>query len=383
MIRIRFLPLVVKQIMRRPTRSFLTVAGVTIAMFLFVTIQTLQMAVREATRVTAKDTKLVVYRENRFCPATSRLPEYYQGRILKVPGVAGAIPVKVVVSNCASGLDVITFRGVPDEELPAFSGKWRVLDGSLDDWRKRSDAALVGGRLAQRRGFTVGQSFDAAGVTVTVAGIIESTEPQDQNVAYVHLNFLQLATRQGGLGVVTQFDVTVSDPTQLEKTAKLIDEEFRTEAEPTQTRPEKAFVAQAGSDIVEIVAFTRYLAWGCVFAVLALIANTNVLAVQDRIKEHAVLQTLGYRGGLIARLVTIESICIGVAGGVAGAMISMVLLTYGNLTLSTEGVGVDVTTRWPVFAAGLVLSSGVGLLAALVPAWQASRRQIAQSFRAV
>jgi hypothetical protein len=36
---------------------------------------------------------------------------------------------------------------------------------------------------------------------VTVAGIIRSPEAQDQNVAYVHLDFLQqAATKGGGLG---------------------------------------------------------------------------------------------------------------------------------------------------------------------------------------
>src|SRR5204863_566435 len=133
---------------------------------------------------------------------------------------------------------------------------------------------------AERRRFRTGQSFAASGVTVTVAGVIRSHEPQDQNVAYVHLDFLQRAAARGGLGIVTQFNVKVKDPSLLDSVAKEIDEEFRHEAEPTQTRPERAFVAQAGSDIVEIVGFTRYLGWGCLAAVLALVANAIVLSVQ-------------------------------------------------------------------------------------------------------
>src|SRR5262245_32408135 len=118
MIGMRFIPVVLKQIRRNRTRSLLTVIGVTIAMFLFMTVQTIQMAVHEATSVTAADTTLVVYRENRFCPATSRLPEYYGDRIAKVPGVSSVTPIKVVVTNCAASLDVITFRGIPEEHLP-------------------------------------------------------------------------------------------------------------------------------------------------------------------------------------------------------------------------------------------------------------------------
>ena len=67
-----------------------------------------------------------------------------------------------------------------------------LLDGSIDQWRDRTDSALLGETLAKRRGLKVGERFDAAGVTVYVAGIVRSQEPQDQNVGYVHLDYLEL-----------------------------------------------------------------------------------------------------------------------------------------------------------------------------------------------
>lgn len=383
MISPRFMPVVFKQLWRHPTRSMLTVAGVGVSMFLFIAVQTLQRGVRNATAVTAADTTLVVYRENRFCPATSRLPESYTRRIEKIPGVTGAIPIKIVVNNCGASLDVITFRGIPPENLASMSSKWTIVDGSVDEWGKRSDAALVGERLANRRGFKVGQSFDSSGVTVTVAGIVRSSEPQDQNVAYVHLPFLQQAASKGGLGTVTQFTVRVDDPSKLESVSKAIDDEFRADAEPTQTRPEKAFVAQAASDIVEIVGFTQYLGWACLAAVLALVANAIVLSVQDRVKEHAVLQTLGFRSSLIARLIISEGVLIGVIGGVLGTAAAIAVVKHGQFTLSNEGFSISVSSDWSTAALGLTISALVGIVAGLVPAWQAGRREIAHCFRAV
>lgn len=383
MIAPRFIPVVIKQVWRHRTRSILTIAGVAVAMFLFIAVQTLQRGVQNATATTAADTTLVVYRENRFCPATSRLPESYLRRIENLPGVVSAVPIKIVVNNCGASLDVITFRGVPPEHLPTMASKWQMIDGSLDAWSKRSDAALVGERLANRRGFRVGQSFDSSGVTVTVAGIVRSSEPQDQNVAYVHLPFLQQAATKGGLGTVTQFTVRVADPARLEQVAKAIDDEFRTDAEPTQTRPEKAFVAQAASDIVDIVGFTQYLGWACLAAVLALVANAIVLSVQDRVKEHAVLQTLGFRSGLIARLIITEGVLIGVIGGIVGTAAAVAVVKYGQFTLSNEGFSISVSSDWRIVVLGLAISALVGIVAGLVPAWQASRREIAHCFRAV
>lgn len=387
MISPRFMPVIIKQLARHRVRTALTVAGVGVAMFLFVAVQALQQGVASATQSAAGDTTLVVYRENRFCPATSRLPQFYVDRIEKIPGVVSAVPVKVVVNNCRASLDVITFRGVPSEDVAGANGwgsKWMMVSGSIADWEKRSDAALVGESLAQRRGFKVGESFDSSGVTVTVAGIIRSDEAQDQNVAYVHLDFLQQAAgKGGGLGSVTQFTVRVDNPKDLERISAAIDEQFRAEAEPTSTRPEKAFVAQAGADIVEIVKFTQWLGWGCLAAVLALVANAIVLSVQDRIKEHAVLQTLGYRSSLIARMIVTEGMLIGIIGGAIGTAGALALVRFGHFSLSQEGLSITVAASWSVLAIGLAISASVGVVAGLVPAMRAGRREIAACFRAV
>ena len=87
MIAPKFMPVVFKQLWRHRVRSVLTLSGVAIAMFLFIAVQTLQEGVRQSTQAAAGDTTLVVYRENRFCPAASRLPQFYTDRIEKIPGV--------------------------------------------------------------------------------------------------------------------------------------------------------------------------------------------------------------------------------------------------------------------------------------------------------
>src|SRR3954466_12363626 len=156
MLKAKFLPLVWKQVIRHRTRTLLTVAGVAMAMFLFTAVQAMQAGVREATQTTAKDTTLVVYRQNRFCPATSRLPEYYGDRIARLPHVADVVPMKIVVNNCRPSLDVVTFRGVPEDAFASrYVKKFQLLSGSVDDWKNRTDAALLGETLASRRGLKV------------------------------------------------------------------------------------------------------------------------------------------------------------------------------------------------------------------------------------
>jgi putative ABC transport system permease protein len=384
MLALKYIPLVLKQVVRHRTRTVLTLLGVATAMFMFSAVQAMQKGVEEATHTTAADTTLVVYRENRFCPATSRLPEYYLERIKGIDGVASAVPIKIEVTNCRASLDVVTFRGVPPDLFVAeYAPGLQVVSGSVSDWSKRTDAVLLGEALAKRRGLNVGDRFDALGINVYVAGVIRSEEPQDLNVAYAHLPFLQRSTGAKKLGIVTQFNVKVTDPSKLEGVAAAIDAEFHKDSEPTHTSPEKAFVGRAAADVVEIVGFTRWLGWGCLAAVLALVGNAIVLSVQDRVREHAVLQTLGFTGGLIARLIVAEGALLGLLGGTLGTIAALLLVRYGNYSLSTEGLSIHARMGGGVLVTGLVMSAALGILAGLVPAWQASRREITASFRAV
>jgi putative ABC transport system permease protein len=380
----KFIPLVVKQVIRHRTRSALTIASVCVAMFLFCGVQAMQKGAEAVTMDAANDNTLIVYRKDRYCPFTSRMPESYIQRIAATPGVASVLPMKISLSNCRTSLDVVTFRGVPPEQFLALHGNAiQIKSGSFEEWKKRSDATLLGETLASRRGLKVGDRFDAAGVTAYVAGIIHSDEPQHDNVAYAHLSFLQFASGSKSGGFVTQFNVKVTDATRIEEVASAIDAKFAADQEPTHTRSEKAFVAQAAADVLEIVGFTKWLGWACLAAVLALVANAVIMAVHQRIREHAVLQTLGFNSPLVAALIVGEGLVVSLAGGILGTGISLFVLWYGSFNVSVEGLSVPVQYGPGLILTGLAVSIALGVLAGLFPAWQASRRDIVTCLRAM
>ena len=99
----RFIPFVTKHIVRHRIRSLLTIGGVATAMFLFCAVRAMQDGVHEATTANAGETSLIVYRENRYCPFSSKLPQDYSRKIEKIPGVESAIPMKILVGNCRQG----------------------------------------------------------------------------------------------------------------------------------------------------------------------------------------------------------------------------------------------------------------------------------------
>ncbi|MDQ8203827.1 ABC transporter permease [Pelagicoccus sp. SDUM812003] len=372
--------LALKQLMRNRLRSILTVLGVAIGMFLYAAVETMQTSLKSVTQSSPDDNTLVVYRENRFCPSTSRLPEHYQSEIERIDGVVEALPIQIAVNNCGASLDVITFRGVPTDSLQAYNPDIEITSGSFEDWQNRSDAALVGQHFAQRRGLQPGDQFEAVGVRVWVAGIIESPEPQDNNVAYVHLPFLQQASRVG-LGIVTQFNVRVADAANLQTVANQIDALFAADQAPTDTRPEKAFFAQTASELVELVGFTRWLGLGAVLAVLGLVANALLLAARSRVKESAILQTVGFSRASVAQVMIWEGVFLGLAGGALGSFSAALFFRVKSFTLGNEGLTLALSPQLPVILSGLAVAVSLGLLASLWPAYVAARRPIVDSLR--
>ena len=370
--------LALKNITRHRLRSILTILGVTAGMFLYAAVETMQHSLSTATKQGADDTTLVVYRENRFCPATSRLPEHYLPTLKKIPGVREAIPLQIVVNNCGASLDVIAFRGVPPEQLDRYNPELVVTSGSYEEWAKRGDGALIGGNFAKRRSLKVGDKFEAVGITTYVSGIITSDSAQDNNVAYVHLPFLQQASKIG-LGTVTQFNVKVDSADQLESVAAKIDETFKSDSQPTNTRPEKAFFAETAREMIELIGFTRWLGLGAVAAVLGLVANAVLLVVRGRVQETAVLQTLGFSRFDISLLVTFEGILLGLAGGILGVFSAFGFFRYKAFTLGNEGLTLAITPSPTILLKGLLVALLLGLLASLYPAWRASRQPIVQS----
>jgi putative ABC transport system permease protein len=274
----------------------------------------------------------------------------------------------------------VVFNGMPPDQLQA-ARDLTLLSGSWGEFDSKTDAAVVGQAVAQRRGLKVGQRFTIGEVTVSVVGIFRSSVPAEDNYIYTHLDFLQRARGQSSVGTVTQLEVQVSESADPDQVAAAIDAQFRNGPVGTSTRSKGVFQRDTLSDLAELIGFAHWLGYACVGLVLALVATTTVMAVQDRIKEHAVLQTLGLRPGRIFRLVLAESILQSIAGGLLGIGAGLALLAWGGFAVGAEGVTIAFNPSLDLAISGAVISLVVGVLAGLAPGWQAARTQIVTALR--
>ena len=372
-----FLPYVWRTVARARVRSLGTIVGTALALVLFTFVRLVGTGTTDLVEGSARPL-LVVFQDARFCPMQSTLPVRYARTIAAVPGVASVLATVVFVNACRSNLDLVTLHGVPrDGAFPTYD--LEVVAGAAAPFETRSDSALVGERLAARRGLEPGQRARLGPVDVEVVAIVRSANADVANLAFVDIDQLALARERQG--TATQFVVRLTGESPPETVAREIDARFRTDEARTDTSTMQAFVAAAVAEIEELVGFARWLGWVGVAIVGLLVANTVQISAEARAGEMAVLETLGMSGLVRAGLIVTEGVLLAVAGGTLGAVAVSGALWIWPLTIGIEGHGIDVAPSFVTVLEAVGTAAVLGVVASLAPAIATVRRPLWSAIR--
>jgi putative ABC transport system permease protein len=356
------------------------VSGSAVALFVFCFVGAVQQGMNNMQHRQESKQSLVMFQVNKFCPATSHLPQDYESKIRKLDGIRDVVPIQVFTNNCRASLDVIVFYGIPPKKLRA-ARQFELLSGNWTDFESRQDAAVVGRAVAARRGIKTGDRFSIGDITVQVAGVYRSSDPAEENYIYSHLDFLQRGNREDQVGTVTQHEILLNPGIDVIAKGEEIDNLFRGGPVETDTRPKGVFQTKSLGDLTQLIGLAHYLGYACVFLVLALVATTTVMSVQDRVREHAVLQTLGFTGGRVIQLVVSESTILSLVGGFIGMTLATLVLQMSHLSVGAEAVTIAFRPSFSLAAQGILVSAIIGVLAGLAPGWHAARTNIVAALR--
>lgn len=376
----KFIPYILKSMVRHRTRTLMTVIGAAVGLFVFCCVQAVQLGLDQLTQGTSANQWLVVFQENRFCPTTSRLPQDYASKIAKMDGVDRVIPMQVYTNNCRASLDIIVFNGVPQQELKK-SDSLHLVEGKWNTFESQQDAAVVGRHVAMRRNLRPGQSFTIGDITVRIAGIFESSVSNEENLIFTHLDFLQRAGGTDNVGVCTLFEVKIRPGVDPDRLAVAIDESLHIGPVATVTRRKGAFQASTLADLIDLIGFAHWLGYASIGLVLSLLATTTLMATQDRIKEHAVLQVLGVRPIRVASFVVVEILLMCLAGGVLGTIVALGSLALGGFAIGAEGATIAFEPSWTIALSAFIVSLVVGVAACIFPAFKVARTDLMFALR--
>ena len=369
------LVLVMKIIWRHRVRSILTALGSAMAMFLFCFVGSIQSGLDDLIGQQEADRSLIVFQKDKFCPATSQLPEVYADAILEIDGVREVVPIQVFTNNCRASLDVVVFYGMPPEKVHEVRD-FTLASGSWDTFSSQQDAALIGSAVARRREISTGDTFSIGEYSVRVAGIYDSENQAEENYIYTHLDYLQRGDDASSDGLVTQFEIVLRESADAAMVQEQVDTLFAVGQVETDTRMKGAFQQKSLGDLMQMIRMSGYLGYGCVGLLLVLLMTTTLMSVQDRIKEHAVMKTLGYSRSNVFSIVLLETAIIGIIGGAIGIAAAVMAIISSGLAIGAEAVTIAFTPSLDLVLTGGVLLATGSMVAGIIPAWVASRTSI-------
>jgi putative ABC transport system permease protein len=104
------------------------------------------------------------------------------------------------------------------------------------------------------------------------------------------------------------------------------------------------------------------------------------MSIRERIREVAVLKTMGFTRRDVLVLFVGEGVAVSLIGGLAGVMLANVLVK-GVANSPAGGMLQGLTVTLPTLLVALAVAAFVGLVSAFIPAYRASDLSIAEGLR--
>jgi putative ABC transport system permease protein len=257
-----------------------------------------------------------------------------------------------------------------DPEVEFHLKRWWTVTGQP----VRGPADLVAGStLAARLGLTIGEQVKIGNRSFTVTGLLSETGSQDDQLLVADLTTTQgLLGRSGRVSLVEVAalcgDCPVEDMVQQIGIA-LPDVEVRAIQQVVRSR---MHALEQFRTLSLAVAGVVVLIGGLVVFV------TMMNSVTERTREIGIFRAIGFRRRHIIQLFLLEAVVVGLLAGFCGYLAGI-----GVTWLAFPFFDAHHGPTWdPVLAGGaLLLSLGVGSLAALYPAWHASRLEPCEALR--
>lgn len=368
---------VIRNALRNKRRLTLTVLSVGMSLFLLTVLLTALKLMTEPP--TTDQAALRIVTRHRVSLANV-LPEKYQYRIERLPGVQhcskftwfGGIYKDEASSNFAQfavDADRI-FRIFPEAVLPA---------GQEAAFIKEKSACVVGGKLAERFGWKLGDRLTLQGalwpcdVELIVRGIYRG-EGIDETIVFFHHDYFdELLDRRGLVGT---FWIKVTEAGLIPGLIERIDAAFRNTDAETKTETERAFQLGFISMMGNVRLFIGSICTVIVFTMLLVTASTMAMAIRERLREIAVLKALGFTGMAIATLILAESCGLALTGGVLGCFGAKLLAETLDVYTLSHGFLPQFPVSAEILATGMLVALGLGIVSSLAPAWASVRLSV-------
>lgn len=378
-----FASLTLKNGMRNKRRAILTMLSVGLALFVVTTLVTF-LNQFERNLEESDPTRLFV---RHAVSLGNPLPERYEAQFARMPGVVAVTPLSwfggLYIDQAHT--DISQFACDPKKLFEVYNDIQLPAD-QREAFIKERTAVIVGRSKAGKHGWKLGDRITLKGVIypadmeLTIRGIFGGTANQE---SAVYFNRMYLEESLGRPGIAGTFWVRVDSSDHVSQVSADIDATFANSDAPTKTETEKAFQMSFISMLGNLKALVGIISGAIIFTILLVTANTMAMSVRERIREVAVLKSLGFRRWHVMGILAGEGASITFSGGLLGCMAARWMLGSMDVAVFSQGFLQELNVTWEIVALGLLVSLLVGAASAGIPAFRAANITVAAGLRHV
>lgn len=380
----KYLNLVFASLLRKKTRTVLTMLSIFSAFLLFGLLTAVAALFNADSVGSGGSTRLMTQQRTSF---TVSLPLSMLPELEAIPGVKAVSWSQWFGAVYDDSPNNVFGFAVPPARWTAMFPEWVMPLEQRKAFENTRTGIVVGRLAAEKFGWKIGQKlplqsnifpqksdgsknwqFDIVGI---FDGADATYQSQTSNQVFINFDYFDEAN-QFGSGRAGIYNIEVTGPDQMEAVATAIDARFLNSANETKTQTESEFQLNFVRQIGDIGLIVNAILTAVMFTILLLTANTMAQSVRERIPELAVLKTLGFSDGTVLMLVLAESLLLVGIAGIIGMLAAYLL-----------GTGLFAGTGFPplVFSAAVWLRAllAIGLMAVIVgllPALRAQRLSI-------
>lgn len=379
---IRLAPLVLRNVFRNRRRSLLTLASSAVSLALLAMLLAIYQGFFHGEDSSPTEALRLICRHR--VSLTQSLPASHQSRLEAVPGVRSVSAWTWFQGTYIDPKNFFARFAVDADRIFDLRQDWVAPEAERKAFEKQRTACAVAQKIADDYKIKVGDRVTIVGdiyavtLELTVATIFQ--HPPNTECLIFHREYLTelLPVGSSTRDSVGTFLMLAEKPEDVTRISRAVDTMFDNSPYPTRTESEKEFGRSFLAFLGNIKLFLAAICGAVTFTILLVSANTVAMAVRERTREIAILRTLGYTPGEILQLILAESVFISLLGGLVGLGLGWLLAR--GIASASAGFGFQ-GIKWQAALIVLGMAVLIGLLAALVPAVAASRRNVVESLR--